>query len=243
MEINTKKTKVMVAAKQKIDVTIACNGVALEQVDTFRYLGALITETGDGSKEVVTRLGMARTTIKSITCFWEDRSLTSQIKRRLMETLIWPVATYACETWTQKAADQKRITAFEMCAYRRLLRISWKDHRTNQSILDELQPNRRLFDEVKRQKLQYSGHIARAQGLPTSVLHGYNDGSRSRGRPRRGRTDDIKDWTRMSVPACCSQAQDRRAWRSLVSSCLVSDPQSRGWTKRERQSCKFTITY
>ena len=62
------------------------------------------------------------------------------------------------------------MDTFEMCAYRRLLRISWKDHRTKQSILDELQPKRRLLDEVKRQKLQYFGHIARAQGLPTSVF-------------------------------------------------------------------------
>ena len=94
----------------------------------------------------------------------------------------------------------------------------WKDHHTNQSILDEFQPNRRLLNEVKRQKLQYFGHIARAQGLPTSVLHGYIDCSSSRGRRRRRWTDDIKDWTRVSVPACCSQAQDRQACRSLVSS-------------------------
>ena len=65
-------------------------------------------------------------------------------------------------------------------------------------------------------------------------VHGYIDGSRSRGRPRQR----WKDWTRMSVPACCSQAQDRQAWRSLVSSCLVSDPQLWGWTKRENiNSC------
>jgi len=66
-----------------------------------------------------------------------DGALNKETKVRIMRALVWPVATYGCELWTLKASDKKRIAAFEMTAYRRMLRISWKDHRINQSILEE----------------------------------------------------------------------------------------------------------
>jgi len=68
---------------------------------------------------------------------------------RLMRALVWPVATYICESWTLKASDKKRIARFELTAYRRMLRISWKDHRTNQSILEVLDINARLLNDIQ----------------------------------------------------------------------------------------------
>ena len=76
---------------------------------------------------------------------WKDRALNKETKltkvRLRRAALVWPVATYGCEPWTLKASDKKRIAGFEMTAYRKMLRISWKDHRTNQSILEELDTN------------------------------------------------------------------------------------------------------
>ena len=113
-----------------------------------------------------------------------------------MQSLVWSVATYGCESWTINAADRKRLNAFEMDMYRRMLRISWTEHRTNNSILEELEPARRFLAEVKRRKLQYFGHVVRANNLCTHVLHDIVAGKRRRGRPRRRWTDDIKqlDW-------------------------------------------------
>jgi len=82
------------------------------------------------------------------------------------------VATYGCESLTINAADRKRLNAFEMDMYRRMLRISWTEHRTNNSILEELEPACRFLAEVKRRKLQYFGHVLRADNLCTHVLHG-----------------------------------------------------------------------
>ena len=79
----------------------------------------------------------------------EDRALSKELKVRLMRLLVWPVATYGCETWTLKASDRKRISAFEMTSYRRMLRISWKEHRTNQSILEEIGEETRLLKDIQ----------------------------------------------------------------------------------------------
>ena len=92
-----------------------------------------------------------------------------------MRALARSVATYGCESWTLKASDKKRIAGFEMRAYRRMLRISWKDHRTNQSILEELDTNARLLNDIglQRRKLWYFGHVVRADNLCASILHGH----------------------------------------------------------------------
>jgi len=119
-----------------------------------------------------------------------------------MRALVWPVATYGCESQTLKASDKKRIAGLEMTAYRRMLRISWKDHRTNQSILEELDTNARLLNDIQQSKLRYFGHMVRADNLCTSILHGRIAGTRKRGRPWRRWTDDIKDWTELPVAEC-----------------------------------------
>jgi len=104
-----------------------------------------------------------------------------------------------------------------MDMYRRMLRISWTEHRTNNSILEELEPACRFLADVRRRKLQYFGHVVRADNLCTHVLHGIVVGKRSRGRPRRRWTDDIKQWTGISVAGCVQHAKDRSVWRALVS--------------------------
>jgi len=88
-----------------------------------------------------------------------------------MQTLIWSVAMYGCESWIIKAADSKRLNAFEMDMYRRMMRISWREHRTNNSIIEGLQPTCRFLAEIKRRKLQYFGHVVRADNLCIHILH------------------------------------------------------------------------
>jgi len=191
---------------------IFSNGEVLEQVNSFWYLGAIITSTGDCSVEIQSRLG-----ITSLNSMWKDWALSKELKARLMRLLVWPVATYGCETWTLKASDRKRISAFEMTSYRRMLRISWKEHRTNQSIMEEIGEETRLLKDIQRRKLQFLGHTARADNLCTAVLHGWISGKKRRGRSRRRWTDDIRDWMGSSVAECTRMAQERELWRTMLS--------------------------
>jgi len=138
-------------------VYTTCGNILLEQVKSFRYLGSIITDTYDCRTQIAAKLGMARSTAKSLTSLWKDHSLNLQLKSRLMQTLVWSLATYGCESWTINAADHNRLNAFEMDMYRRMMRISWTEHRTNNS--EELEPARRFVAEVKRRKLQYFGRV------------------------------------------------------------------------------------
>ena len=101
------------------------------------------------------------------------------------------LATYGCESWTLKASDKKRISGFEMTAYRRTLRISWKDHRTNQSILEELDTNARLPNDIQRRNFRYFGHVVSADNLCISILHGRIAGTLR----KRGKTSASEEQT------------------------------------------------
>ena len=106
-----------------------------------------------------------------------------------------------------KAADKKRLTAFEMMAYRRMMRICWTEiteHRTDQSFLDELSPSHHFLTTIQRHKLKYFGHVVRTENLSTDILHSHVNGSRSLGKPKRCGSDDVKDWTGLLIPECIS---------------------------------------
>ena len=106
--------------------------------------------------------------------------------------------------------------------YRKMIRISWTEHRTNNSILEELEPARRFLAEVKRRKLQYFGHVVGADNLCIYVLHGIVAGKRRRGRPRRRWTNIIKQWT--GIPVADRVSTQRT--EALVSVAVTSNPQS-----------------
>ena len=94
---------------------------------------------------------------------------------------IFPIVTYGCETWVLRKLDIKRINAFEMKCYRKILRISWIAHRTNSSILNELHlPKNWLYNFVRRQKLKYFGNVTRRSGLEKTIMQGIVAGKRSR---------------------------------------------------------------
>ena len=103
-----------------------------------------------------------------------------QLKSRLMQTLVWPVETYGCESWTNKASDSNTLAAFEMYMYQKMMRISWTADRTNKSIFEELKPTCRFLAEVKRRKLQYFGHVVLADNACIHILHGIIAGKRRR---------------------------------------------------------------
>lgn len=223
LEINTRKTKVMTTTSEQLN--IQCRGMRLDQVSRFKYLGSIIEQTGGSSGEIRARLGAARSAFKSLDFLWRDRALPRNIKWKVVQTMVWPVALYGAETWTLKVADIAKLHAFEMYCFRRLLGVSWRDHRTNESVLQELGVQREFVQTVRKRKLQYFGHVVRAQNLSTDILEGRVHGRRPRGRPRRRWTDDIKEWTRRSMAECTTMARRRNEWRRLVHDSRIPDPQ------------------
>ena len=129
---------------------------------------------------------------------------------------VFPVATYACETWIFRRADENRITAFENKCYRKILRVRWVQRRTNKSVRAELNvtPNW-LLQYARRQKLSYFGHIWRHKGIEKSVLEAYIPGRRRRGRPRYRWEKTIID-AFGSMTRAGRTASDRTLFRKAV---------------------------
>ena len=136
MELNAKKIKVMVMEKQPgTKITIKSNGIALEQVNNYKYLGTLITEDTRCIQEIKRRIGIAK---KS---FWELKELMKSnvnmmTKKRLLNSYIFSLLTYGCEAWTIGREAARRINAFETWCYHRLPKISWVNKTTNKQVSD-----------------------------------------------------------------------------------------------------------
>jgi len=103
-----------------------------------------------------------------------------------MKALVWPVATYGCESWTLRKNEETRLDAFEMKGLRRILRVSWTAKKTNEKVLNKAGVNRELLDTIKARKLAYYGHTMRKQGSCLEKEEGTIPGTRRRGRPRTG---------------------------------------------------------
>ena len=227
LQINAKKTKVMTIGQERKEAKIKCEGKTIEQVEHFKYLGTIITETADCSKEIRARLGQGREAIKRLANIWKSRSVSLKNKISIATTLVWPVVTYGCEAWTLKQADIKRIEAFEMFCYRRILRVSWTDRRTNLSVLGEIGREKSLLRSIKSRKLKYFGHITRAGGISAEILQGMTEGKRKRGRQKTRWSDNIVEWTGKTMNECTRTCQDRHRWRKLEwTATRIADPQS-----------------
>ncbi|GFS23159.1 endonuclease-reverse transcriptase [Elysia marginata] len=111
---------------------------SLENVDNFKYLGSIKTSDGTCTKDINTRIAMAKQGIVSLNNIWKDKSIPKPLTFKLLKTLVWPRMLYGCETWTMRKADELNIEAAEMWFFRRLLRVSWKDRRTNGNVLAEM---------------------------------------------------------------------------------------------------------
>ena len=137
--------------KTTMEKEIYVNGEKLEVVENFEYLGSLITNNGDTMTEIKWRLSIALQRLKQLNKLWSGTDRTTKI--RFLRACIFPIATYACETWTLTKQAEQRINAFEYKCYRRVLRIYWVKKRTNASILQELNTEEGwLLKTIKQRK-------------------------------------------------------------------------------------------
>ena len=146
------------------------------------FSGLKITADGDCSHEIKRRLLLGRKVMTNLDSILKSRDITLPTKVRLVKAMVFPVVMYGCESWTVKEAERRRIDAFELWCWRRLLRVPWTARSSNQSILKEISPGISLEGMMLKLKLRYFGHLMRrVDSLEKTLMLGGIGGRRRRG--------------------------------------------------------------
>ena len=178
LKLNFEKTKIMASGPIR---SWEIDGETVETVSDFIFLHSKITADGDCSHEVKRHLLLGRKVMTNLDSIFKSRDITLPTEVRLAKAMVFPVVRYGCESWTVKKAERRRIDAFELWCWRRLLRVPWTARRSNQSIL-KISPGISLEGIMLKLKLQYFGHLmGRADSLEKTLMLGGIGGRRRRG--------------------------------------------------------------
>ena len=216
--LNINKTKTMVFGDRNIESEMHVAGKTIENVEKFEYLGSLLTWDNNCSEEIKRRIGKATGALASLKHIWNSRKMKRENKLKVLTTCVFSVLLYAAETWTLKEADKKKLLAFEMKCYRRILKINWRDMIRNEDIRRMISKEETIIDIIKKRKLRLFGHICRMEDtrIIKHIIFSKMEGTGRRGRPCREWLDDITEWCQRSGQELFHLAQDRQAWKNLI---------------------------
>ena len=214
LKLNIQKMKVIASGPI---TSWEIDGETVETVSDFILGGSKITADGDCSHEIKRLLLLGRKVMTNLDSILKSRDITLPTKVHLVKAMVFPVVMYGCESWTVKKAERRRIDAFELWCWRRLLRVPWTARRSNQSILKEISPGISLEGMMLKLKLQYFGHLMRrVDSLEKTLMLGGIGGRRRRGRQRMSWLDGIATSMDVSLSELRELAMDRKAWHAVI---------------------------
>jgi hypothetical protein len=213
--MNVEKTKVMRISRQPYPIKFMIDQKQLENVEHFNYLGSVITNDARCTREIKSRIAMAKATFNKKKNLFTSK-LDLNLRKKLVKCYIWSIDFYGAETWTLRKADQKYVESFEMWCWRRMEKISWTDRVRNEDVLHRVKEERNIVHTIKRRKANWIGHILRRNCLLKHVIEGNLEERIEvmgrRGRRRKQLLDDLKEKKRYWKLK--EEALDRTLWRT-----------------------------
>ena len=174
--------------------------VTVCDLDSFNYLGSIITSDGWCEKGIKRRIGMAKTNFNQVSIILKDRKLSMSLKTRVLKCFVWSVLLYGSESRTLSSSTTKNIEAAEMWFYRRMLRISYTAHETNDSVLQRVGQERQLLKIIQARQVSFTGHVIRKGELEELCLAGKVPGKKLRGKPILLFLNQLKEITSLGTP-------------------------------------------
>ena len=200
------------------------DGETVGKGTNFIFLDSKVITDGNCSHETKRLLLLGRKAMTNLDSILKNRYITLPTKVHLVKAMVFPVVMYGCESWTIKKVDCRRIDAFEVWCWRRLLRVPWTARRSNQSILKEISSEHSLEGLMLKLKLQYFDHLmGTPNSLEKTLMLGKIEGRRRRGRQRMGWLDGITDSMDMNLSELWKILKDREGWHAVIHGVAESD--------------------